>query len=128
MTNVVWNLAGRSANDGTPVRSFSPISRKLQLNGVVLQVVLINDEKRETWRIWKLLPVKVEGVIVHSRSCSETLGLGSLPSYDGNTTGQSSTHTQYAESEHGDLGTVVNEVTVVTTTVTTRKRYQVEGA
>ena len=54
---------------------------------------------------------------------------GSPPSYDGDA-GQSSIRAQHTESEHDEFGTVVNEVTVVTTTstVTTRKRYRVEGA
>ena len=80
------------------------------------------------YRRWKLLPVNVEGTVTASQSLSDTLGSDSLPSYDRSTIGQSSTHTQCAESEHDELGTVVNEVTVVTTTstVTTRKRYRVE--
>ena len=92
------------------------------------QVKLFKDEPRGAWRIWKLLPVKVEGVPTPSQLLSEKLGSDSLPSYDGDTTGQSSTHLQHAESEHDELGTTVNEVTVVTTTgtVTTRKRYRVE--
>ena len=53
---------------------------------------------------------------------SETLGSGSLPSYDGDATGQSSAHAQHAEYERDDLGTVVTEVT----TITTRKKYRVQ--
>ena len=54
---------------------------------------------------------------------------GSLPSYDGDA-GQSSTRAQHTDSEHDEFGTVVNEVTVVTTTstVTTRRKYRVEDA
>ena len=53
-----------------------------------------------------------------------------LPSYDGDATGQSSTHAQHAESERDEFGTIVNEVTVVTitSTITTRKRYRVKDA
>jgi hypothetical protein len=69
--------------------------------------------------------VKIEGAFAPARSSFETLESGSLPSYEGDA-GQSSTRAQQAESERDDLGTVVNEVTVVTTTVTTRKRYRVE--
>jgi hypothetical protein len=50
---------------------------------------------------------------------------GSLPSYDGDS-GETFTRTQHGESESDELGTFVNEVTVVTTTVTTRKRFRVE--
>ena len=57
----------------------------------------------------------------------ETLEQGSLPSYEG-VGGQSSTRAQNMEFERDELGTVVNEVTVVTTTATTRKRYRVEDA
>ena len=69
-------------------------------------------------QIWKLIPVNIEGR-------SETLGSDSLPSYDSGANGQSSTHTQ-RESEQDGFGTIVSEVTVVTTT--TRKRYRVEDA
>jgi N-methylhydantoinase A/oxoprolinase/acetone carboxylase beta subunit len=90
------------------------------------------DIKPVTWRIWKLIPVKAEGALAPSKSLTETLGSGTLPPYDGDAAGQSSTRAQYAESEHDEFGTVVNEVTVVTTvttnTVTTRKRYRVEDA
>ena len=53
---------------------------------------------------------------------------GSLPPYDGDNSGESLTRTQNTESGSDELGTFVNEVTVVTTTVTTRKRYRVEDA
>ena len=77
------------------------------------------------WQIWKLIPVKVDSVFAPSRSPSNTLGSGSLPSYDGDTTGQPSTnYAQHAESERDDFGTIVTEVTVITT----RKRYRVEDA
>ena len=60
---------------------------------------------------WKLIPVKVGGVFTTSRPSFETSGLGSLTSYDGDTTGgQSSTHTQHAESDRDDFGTIVTEV------------------
>ena len=82
--------------------------------------------------MWKLIPVKVESTFTPSLSFSENLGSGPLPSYDGDATGQSSTRTQHFESEQDEFGTIVNEVTVVTTntnsTVTTRKRYRVGDA
>ena len=77
-----------------------------------------------TW-IWKLIPVKVakfEEASTPSIS-SETLGPDPLPSYNRNAAGQSF-HTQHAESERDDFGTIVTEVTVVTT----HKRYRVEDA
>ena len=68
--------------------------------------------------------MNVEGPPTTSGSSSEPFGPGPLPSYDGDTTGQSSAHTQHTESERDDLGTVVTEVT----TVTTRRKYRVEDA
>jgi len=83
-----------------------------------------NNGKPYSWWIWKLIPVKLEGASTLSQPSSETVGSGSLPSYEGLAAGQFSTHTQHAESDRDDFGTVVTEVTVVTT----RKRYRVEGA
>ena len=71
--------------------------------------------------------MKVESKSTPLRQSLESLEPGSLPSYEGDT-GQPSTRTQHTELERDELGTVVNEVTVVTTTVTTRKRYRVEDA
>ena len=69
--------------------------------------------------------MKVEGKSTPFRPLSgETSGSSSLPPYDGDGSGQSSTRAQHAESEDDDFGTVVTEVTVVTT----RKRYRVEDA
>ena len=83
------------------------------------------DEEPVPCRIWKLIPVKVGGVFAPSQKSSEMLGLGSLHSYDGDTTGQSSTsHTQHAEPERDDFGTIVTEII----TVTTRRGYRVEDA
>jgi len=67
-----------------------------------------------------LVPVKVVS------TCTGGLESGSLPSYESDA-GQSSTRTEHTELERDELGTVVNELTVVTTTVTTRKKYRVEG-
>ena len=69
-----------------------------------------------------MIPVNVEGMPTTLGSSSETLGPGTLPSYDGGTTGQSSAHAQHTESERDDFGTIVTEVT----TVTTRRKYRVE--
>ena len=68
--------------------------------------------------------MNVEGIPTTSGSSSDTIGPESLPSCDGDTTGQSSTHAQYTESERDDFGTIVIEVT----TVTTRRKYRVEDA
>ena len=95
------------------------------MNAFDTQVITWTDTEtqRGTWRMWKLIPVKVEGVLNPSRRSSEALGSGSLPPYDGDATGRSSTHAQHAESERDDFGTIVTEVTILTT----RKKYRVEA-
>ena len=55
------------------------------------------------------------------------VGQGFSPSYEGDGIGQSSTCTQRAESKNDDFGTIVTEVTTVTTT-TRLKRNRVGGA
>ena len=81
-----------------------------------------------TWQMWTLVSVKVEGAPTPLRPSSETSGLESLPSYGD--AGQSSTRAQHMGLERDEFGTVVNEVIVVntTSTVTTHKRYRVEDA
>ena len=71
--------------------------------------------------------MNVEGRSMLPRPSLGTLEPGSLPPYGGGAE-QSSTRTQHTEPERDELGTTVNEVTVVTTTVTTRRRYRVEDA
>ena len=92
----------------------------------------MTDKEIKPWRIWRLIPASVESVSKPSRSPSETLGSGSLPSYDVDAAMHSSTHAQRTELESEEFGTIVKEVTVVTTTstntVTTQKRYRVEDA
>ena len=61
--------------------------------------------------MWKLIPV-------------ETTDQGLPPSYEGDAVRQSCTCCQCPESRSDELGTIVTEVT----TVTTRRRYRVEGA
>lgn len=56
-------------------------------------------------------------------SSFETPEPGPLPLYEAGT-GRSSIRTQHSESEHDTFGTIVNEVTVVTTTTT--KKYRLE--
>ncbi|KAF9781777.1 hypothetical protein BJ322DRAFT_243880 [Thelephora terrestris] len=113
-TDVVWDLAGASDKDGTRVNLF-------------------RDTPPRPWRIWKLIPVRVENTLSPSQPLSEKLDPGSPPTYDeheGEPEPSSSTRTQCFKPELEEFGTIVNEVTVVTTTstVTTRKRYRVEDA
>ena len=94
------------------------------------QVVTWEDDTgKKPRQIWRLIPVKADGVSTPSVSLSNTLGSEPPPSHDGSATEQFSTCTcaQRTESECDELGTV-NEVTVVTTTVTTRRRYRPEDA
>lgn len=97
-----------------------------------IQVISWPKDDLATWQIWKLIPVKIDTVFVSSQPSSEAVGSGALPSYDVDENGQSSTCVQRVGSERDEFGTIVNEVTVVTTvtrnTVTTQKRYRVEDA
>ena len=105
-------------------------TRELRLNKFDIQVGPWIDSDRLPRRIWKLIPAKVENTSTPSPSSSENLGSGPLPSYDEDATGQSSARARHTEFERDEFGTIVNEVTVVTTnsTVTTHKRYRAEGA
>jgi len=106
--NTVWDLPWTDKPNGAPVHMHLVVSQ-------------------HNWQIWRLIPVKVEGAFTPPRPSPETSESGPLPSYEGDT-GQSSTRAQHMELGRDELGTVVNEVTVVTTTVTTHKRYRVEDA
>ena len=77
--------------------------------------------------MWKLVPERGVGAFIPQRSLTsvKTLEPGSLPSYEAGP-GRSSTCAQHAESERDEFSTIVDEVTVVTTT--TRRRYRVEDA
>ena len=66
--------------------------------------------------------MKVEDISTSSRSPFGTTEQGFPPSYEGDAIGESSARTQCTESERGEFGTIVTEVT----TVTTRRRYRVE--
>lgn len=63
--------------------------------------------------MWELIPVEIkEG--------------GFPPSYERDEAGQPSARMEREDSERDDFGTIVTEVTTVTTT--TRRRYRVEDA
>ena len=93
------------------------------LNSFTTQIFLWPGKEADA-PIWRLIPIKAEGVSTPLQQSSETLDSGLPPSYSGDTPGQSSTESQHAESERDYFGTIVTEVT--TTVVTTRKRYRVE--
>ena len=68
--------------------------------------------------------MKVEGTSTSSRSPLETVGQEVPPSYQGDTIGEPTARAQRTESERDEFGTIVTEVTIVTT----RRRYRVEDA
>lgn len=80
----------------------------------------VNNESH-TEKIWKFFPVKTDASSTPPPEADDS------PLYEEGPTGQSSTRTKHAESEKDEFGTIVTEVTVVTTksTVTTRKKYRV---
>ena len=131
---MVWDLDCGDSGDGTKVVHFfgNVLAIRSKLKNSAFQVLLWRDGvSRHSWRIWKLIPVNVQGAFTPAQILSETLGSGSFPSsYNGHpTAGQSSTRVQRDESSD-EFGTIVSEVTVVTTTstVTTHKRHRVEDA
>ena len=81
----------------------------LNLSTPAPQVKTWTDDNRNSQGnlMWDLIPVSVEG--------PETTGRESPPLYEGDTA-------QHAETERDDFGTIVTEIT----TVTTRRRYRVE--
>ena len=68
--------------------------------------------------------MKTEGIFSTRTSPDPAEPPRSPPSY--NRDAESSTRAEHTESGQDELGTFVNKVTVVTTTVTTRERYRVE--
>jgi len=119
-TNFVWDLCRGSNKDGTEVILFADEPPTEAPDGLPTEFA--------TWRVWKLIPMKVEGASTPSQLLSEILGSGSPPLYDSDTGGQFSTRARQVESENDEFGTIVNEVTVTTATVTTRKKYRVDDA
>ena len=113
-----WSVSYGSKENGALVRLLDMKKFWLNLSTPGPQVKTWTDDNRnsQVGLMWKLIPVKIKA--------SETMGQGSPPSYEGDSTGQSSARTQHAESECDDFGTIVTEVT--TTTTTTRRRYRVE--
>lgn len=73
------------------------------------------DDAGHAWQTWRLIPIKAEGMFAPSQLSSEALGLGPPPSYDRDVTGEPSTLAQHAECESDDFGTIVTEVTTITT-------------
>jgi len=69
----------RAALRMVPRSDIFPNTCELQLTRLMFQVLLREDESlraRETWRIWKLIPVKVEGAFTPLRLLSDALGSG----------------------------------------------------
>ena len=103
----------------------TPLMPWATLNQFTSQVVIFDDHEGAWQQTWKMIPVKVETVFtpasLSSSLPSGNLDSGFLPSYDGGVTGQSTARTQHAEPERDHFGTIVSEVTVVTT----HKRYRV---
>ena len=96
---------------------------------LVIQVVSLPKGDLLACQIWKFIPVKIDPKFASSQPSSEGAG-SEAPPYDVDENGQSSARTQRTELERDELGTIVNEVTVVTavtrSTVTTQKRYRAE--
>lgn len=68
--------------------------------------------------------MRVEDMPTPQHLPSKSLASSLPPSYGGDATGESPARAHHAESEDDDFGTVVTEIT----TITTRKRYRVQDA
>ena len=113
-TEWAWVVGGWSKDNGANVRSSlvpSAVTEAAYFNSQMHLWTQQADREPDPVFMWKLIPV-------------ETMDQGFPPSYEGDGFGQSSTSAQHAESESDDFGTVVTEVT----TVTTRRNYRVESA
>ena len=87
------------------------------LNQLIHFQVVIWDGCGGAWQAWKLIPVKVESTSTPLVASPPPRNLDScsFPSYDGGITGQSTIRTQHVESKRDEFGTIVSEVTFVTT-------------
>jgi len=85
----------------------------------------MDNAKFQACRVWELIPVEVDGFSTQpSSSTVPPRGFSSLPPYDGNPGNGCCTCSHITEEADDDgFGTTVVEAT----TVTTRKKYQVEG-
>jgi len=98
-TEKTWHLWAGCRDNGTPVK--------------------IHDLTSQAWGMWKLIPTEVEGGATPPQPPDEALGLDPLPPLNENERRRPPTQVEY---ERDDFGTVVTEVTIVTT----RKKYRVE--
>ena len=88
------------------------------------QIQVMDNSKFEACRIWELVPVKVDNPATRPSSSSvPPRDSGPLPPYEGNTGNRCTC--SHVTTEPGDdgFGTTVIEVT----TVTTRRKYRLEG-
>lgn len=99
-TKITWDLWVGNKDNGAPVK--------------------LAELNQNTWQVWRLIPEEA----TTPQPLYEALGLGPLPPYDENEPEQPPAHVQHVEQERDDFGTVVTEVTIVTT----RKKYRVEDA
>ena len=105
-TGKTWDLDCGSNHNGNKVRYHR---YQWTMTDQFTSQVQIWHGGTSSWQNWKLIPVEVAGVSAQSQPLAEA-------SYNGDPYGQSSTHAQHVESKHDGFGTIVNEVTIVTTT------------
>lgn len=119
-TQKTWDLHCGQRDDGTKVRRCN--WHQGDTADRFAPQVHIFDDSGQSRQIWRLIPVRTEDASTPQHLSSESLAPGFLPPYSGDATGESSTRAHHAESDRDDFGTIVTEVT----TVTTRKRYRVQ--
>ena len=78
------------------------------------------DLTSNAWQVWRLIPTEAEG----TDTSYEPLDLDPLPQFNERERTRFSANARREEHERDDFGTVVTEVTIVTT----QKKYRVENA
>jgi len=97
-TKRTWDLWAGCKDNGAPVKFYGLTSN--------------------AWQVWRLIPTDVERADIPY----EQLGLNPLPPYNENERMGFPAHVRREELERDEFGTIVTEVTIVTT----RRRYRVE--
>lgn len=121
-TQKTWDLHCGQRDNGTKVRHCN--RHQGDTADRFAHQVHIFDDSGKGWQTWSLIPMRVGDTPTPQHLWSESLSSGFPPPYGGEATRESSARAHHAESERDDFGTIVTEVT----TITTRKKYRVQDA
>lgn len=124
---MTWDQAGDAS--GWRVRRSNPSIPTIPGVDRLISQLEVHDvhDRGVPWQTWIFKCVKAEGTFTPSQLSLRTPNAGATPPNDGDATG-TPTQTQHAEYERDDFGTIVTEITTVTNTISTRKKYRVDDA